>query len=75
MLATKQGVYLPELILVPKRQLGVQMDLISSELSDGIQTIVKEDTVKKIVLKIENTPGNFYCSFFLIIFFHRFQLQ
>ena len=49
MLASKRGVYLPELVLVPKRQPGVQMDLNSSELPDEIKTIVKEDTVKKII--------------------------
>ena len=49
MLASKRAVYLPELVLVPKRQPGVQMDLNSSELPDEIKTIVKEDTVKKIM--------------------------
>ena len=49
MLASKRGVYLPELVLVTKRQPGVQMDLNSSELPDEIKTIVKEDTVKKIM--------------------------
>ena len=49
MLASKPGVYLPELVLVPKRQPGVQMDLNSSELPDEIKRIVKEDTVKKIM--------------------------
>ena len=57
MLASKPRVCLPELILVPKRQLGVQMDLNSSELSNGDHTIVKEDTVKKLILKIENSPA------------------
>ena len=61
MLASKPGVYLPELILVPKRQLGVQMDLNSSKLSDGTQTIVKEDTVKKFSLKNCKYPINL-CS-------------
>ena len=42
-------IYLPELVLVPKRQPGVQMDLNSSELPDKIKRIVKEDTVKKII--------------------------
>ena len=49
MLASKRGIYLPELFLVPKRQPGVQMDLRSTELPDEIKTIVKEDTVKKII--------------------------
>ena len=61
MLASKRGVYLPELVLVPKRQPGVQMDLNSSELPDEIKTIVKEDTVKKIMYykKTANIPANF----------------
>ena len=54
MLASKRGVYLPELVLVPKRQPGVQMDLNSSELPDEIKTIVKEDTVKKIMYYKKN---------------------
>ena len=49
MSTSKRGVYFPELILVPKRQPGVQMDLNSSELPDEIERIVKEDTVKKIM--------------------------
>ena len=61
MLASKRGVYLPELVLVPKRQPGVQMDLNSSELPDEIKTIEKEDTVKKIMYyeKTANIPANF----------------
>ena len=61
MLASKRGVYLPELVFVPKRQPGVQMDLNSSELPDEIKTIVKEDTVKKIMYykKTANIPANF----------------
>ena len=47
MLASKQGVYLPELVSVPKRQPGFQMDLNSSEKPDETRTTVKEDTVKK----------------------------
>ena len=52
---------IPELVLVPKRQPGVQMDLNSSELPDEIKTIVKEDTVKKIMYykKTANIPANF----------------
>ena len=49
MLDSKRGICLPELVLVPKRQPGVQMDLNSSELPDKIKRIVKEDTVKKII--------------------------
>ena len=61
MLASKRGVYLPELVLEPKRQPGVQMDLNISELPDEIKTIVKEDTVKKIMYyeKTANIPANF----------------
>ena len=61
MLASKRGVYLPQLVLVPKRQPVVQMDLNSSELPDEIKTIVKEDTVKKIMYykKTANIPANF----------------
>ena len=42
-------------------QPGVQMDLNSSELPDEIKTIVKEDTVKKIMYykKTANIPANF----------------
>ena len=61
MLASKRGVYLLELVLVPKRQAGVQMDLNSNELSDEIKRTVKEDTVKKILYyeKTANVPVNF----------------
>ena len=61
MIASKRGVYLPELVLVTKRQPGVQMDLNSSELPDEIRMIVKEDTVKKIMSyeKTENSPANY----------------
>ena len=61
MLASKRGVYLPELVLVPKRQPGVQMDLNSSELPDEITRIVKEDTMKKTMCyeKTANVPANY----------------
>ena len=61
MLASKRGVYLSELVLVPKRQPGVQMDLNSSELPDEIKRLVKEDTVEKITYyeKTANVPANF----------------
>ena len=49
MLPSKRGIYLPELVIVPKRQPGVQMDLTSSELPNEIQKIIREDSVKKIV--------------------------
>ena len=47
--------------LSTQRQPGVQMDLNSSELPDEIKTIVKEDTVKKIMYykKTANIPANF----------------
>ena len=61
MLASKRGVYLPELVLVSKRQPRVRMDLNSNEFPDQIKTIVKEDTVKKIMhyKKTANIPANF----------------
>ena len=60
MLASKRGVYLPELVLVPKRQPRVQMDLNSSEMPDEIKGIMKEDTTKKIMYyeKTANNPAN-----------------
>ena len=61
MLASKREVYLPELVLVPKRQPGVQMDRTSSELPDEIKTILKEDNLKKIrhYEKTENIPASY----------------
>ena len=55
MLAIKGGVFLPELVLVPK-----QMDLNSSELPDEIKRIVNKDTVKKTMYyeKTANVPAN-----------------
>ena len=38
MLTSKRGHYLPKLVLVPKRQPGVQMDLTSSELPNEIKS-------------------------------------
>ena len=42
------------------------MDLNSSELPDEIKTIVKEDTVKKIMYykKTANIPANFVLIFY-----------
>ena len=60
MLASKRGVCLPKLVLVPKhRQPGVQLDLTSSKLPKENQQKVKEDSVKKIMFqaKIENVPA------------------
>ena len=62
MLASKRGVCLPTLVLVPKHhQLGVQLDLSSSELPKEIQQNVKEESVKKIIFhaKTENVPANY----------------
>ena len=61
MLASKRGVYLPELVLVSKRQPGIQMDLNSSELPDEIKRIVKEYTVEKILYyeRTADVPLNF----------------
>ena len=50
MLASNRGVYLPEPVLVFKRQGWIQMDLSSSEMTDDIRTIVKEVTVEKTML-------------------------
>ena len=62
MLASKQGVYLPKLVLVPKhRHPGVQLDLTSSELPKKIQQKMNEDSVKKIMVhaKTEVVPANY----------------
>ena len=61
MLASKRRVYLTELVLVPKRQPVVQMDLNSSELSDENRKIVKEDTLKKLMYneKTANIQANY----------------
>ena len=59
MLANKRGVCLPRLVLVPKRQLGIQMDLHSSDLPEEVQKLVKENSVKKVVFhaKTEYVPA------------------
>ena len=61
MLARKRGVYLPKLVLVPKRQPGVRMDLSSSDLPDEVQQLVKENSVKKIMnhVKTKKVPANY----------------
>ena len=61
MLANKQGVCLPRLVLVPKRQPGIQMDLQSSDLPEEVQKLVKENSVKKVVFhaKTEYVPANY----------------
>ena len=61
MLPSKRGLCLPKLVLVPKRQPGVQMDLTSSELPNEIQKIIREDSVKKIVyhVKTDHVPANY----------------
>ena len=81
-LASNRGVYLPEPVLVPKRQGWIQMDLSSSEMTDDIRAIVKEDTVEKTMLyeKIANYVQEnwhvmkfYFKSFFFV--FHKFHLQ
>ena len=49
-----------EIVLVPKLQPGVQMDLNSSELPEELRKIVKEDTVKKKMYYKKNAviPAN-----------------
>ena len=61
MLACKRRVYLLELVLVPKGQPGVQMDLNSSEIPDEIKKIVKEATKKKLMYneKTANISANY----------------
>ena len=61
MLPSKRGLFLPKLVLVPKRQPVVQMGLTSSELPNGIQKIIREDSVKKIVYhaKTDHVPANY----------------
>ena len=61
MLANKRRVCLPRLVLVPKRQPGIQMDLQSSDLPEEVQNLVKDNSVKKVVFhaKPEYVPANF----------------
>ena len=61
MLPSKRGLCLPKLVLVPKRQPGVQMDLTSGELPNEIQKIIREASVKKIVYhaKTDHVPANY----------------
>ena len=61
MLPSKRCLCLPKLVLVPKRQPGIQMDLTSSELPNEIQKIIREDSVKKIVYhaKADHVPANY----------------
>ena len=61
MLPSKRGLCLPKLVLVPKRQPGVQMDLTSSVLPNEIQKIIREDSVKKNVYnaKTDHVPANY----------------
>ena len=61
MLASKRRVYLPELVLVPKRQPGVQMDLSSGDLPEEVQKLVKKNSVKKIIyhVKTKNVPAKY----------------
>ena len=69
MLASKRGVYLPDLVLVPKRQPGVQMDLNSSELPDEIKTMRFANIPANFVLEMHDIYDRdftryeiFYCS-------------
>ena len=61
LLPSKRGLCLPKLVLVPKLQQGVQMDLTSSDLPNEIQKIMREDSVKKIVYhaKTDHVLANF----------------
>ena len=61
MLASKRGVYPPKLVLVPKRQPGVQKDLSTSDLPEEVQKLVKEISVKKIIylVKTKYVPANY----------------
>ena len=61
MLANKRRVCLHRLVLVPKRQAGIQMDLHSSGLPEEVQKLVKENSVKKVVFlaKTEYVPANY----------------
>ena len=61
MLPSKRGLCLPKLVLVPKRQPGVQMDLTSSELPNEIQKRMRKDSVKKVVYhaKTDHFPANY----------------
>ena len=61
MLANKRGVCLPRLVLVPKRQPGIQMDLHSSDLPEEVQKLVRENSVKNVVFhaKTEYVPANY----------------
>ena len=54
MLANKRGLCLFMLVLVPKHQPGIQMDLQSSDLPEEVQKLVKENSVKKVVIHAKN---------------------
>ena len=61
MLANKRGECPPRLVVVPKRQPGIQMDLQSSDLPEEVQKLVKENSVKKVVFhaKTEYVTANY----------------
>ena len=61
MLANQRKVYLFKLVLVFKRQPGVQMELSSSDLPEEDQNLVKENSVTKIRchVKTKNVPANY----------------
>ena len=76
MLPSKRGLFLPKLVLVPKRQPGVQMDLTSSELPNEIQKIIREDSVKKIAKLIMSQPIKFWkCSMILMMIMNQVSIQ
>ena len=55
--ANKRGVSLPRLVLVPKRQPGIQMDLHRSDLPEEVQKLVKENSLKKAVFHAKTEYG------------------
>ena len=61
MLPSKRCLCLPKLVLVPKRQPGVQMDLTSSELPNEIQKIIREDSVNDT--EVDETDGTIVTDF------------
>ena len=60
-LASKREVHFPKLVIVPKSQPGVQMNLSCSDLPEEVQKLVKENSVEKIIyhVKTKNVPANY----------------
>ena len=54
MLPSKRGLCLPKLVLVPKRQPGIQMDLTSSELPNEIQKLIREGSCEENCVSCQN---------------------